>query len=155
MDKKQFELLQTSVQWVWDDHHRKTAQERRRGLHHEQGLWVGGRVKEKIKALWGSHRKEFSVVCPTACCLGGHIVIANGDQLVVDEECDERSFVTSVEHCVDEEGQVRSIQARATELAGLTVDEASTLFDGGNTAEVIVREATRIARERGHRLEVL
>lgn len=157
MDKKAFDLFQTSVQWVWDDGKRKEAgRSHGGGLHHEQGLWIGGRIVDKIKAKWGSRRTEMAVVCPTSCCLGGHIVIANGDQFVVNtEDWDAGEYVTSVEHCVDEKDQVHSIVQRAMDLVGIDADEANRLFDGGNTAEDIVDFAEDVAANYGYKLEVL
>lgn len=156
MDKKQFDLFQSGVQWVWDDNKRRQAGRPHGGnLHHVQGLWVGGRIIDRIKAKWGEHRREMDLVCPTACCLAGNILITNGDRFVVDHEWDIGEQTTSVEYCLDEKDQVHGIQNRAMEVAGLNLAEAQELFEGGNTAESIVESATRIAKEHGYELEVL
>jgi hypothetical protein len=156
VDQKQFDLFQTAIQWVWDEWHRKIRGDARQGPIHKQVVWAAGTVTDQMVPVaedetyrWG---EWVSVICPTACCVAGNIVMVHGDQFVTKQMPNE--FVAHVEMCIDDHGRVHGISDRAQGLAGLTGSEASRLFHQDNNAHSIVQIAQMIAARHGYELEV-
>jgi len=153
MNRKQFELFQTAIQWVVDEHREPTH-----SPSHLQSTWAVGRVLfDKVTAYRRKDRpKTFQVVCPTACCVAGDICLTNGDTFVVgcDEEPVRYNTAIAVDYVVDEDGKLHEIGARARSLVGITGPEANELFEGGNRVEDITRVATSIAARRDFDLDL-
>lgn len=156
MDKKQFELFQSAIQWVADEQRRKKQRDPKSGVIHEQNCWGAGKIIDWIKAhISNSPREQFAQVCPSACCLAGNIVLLNGDRMVTLDQTAVLGDFENVENCLDEEGRLHSISTRAQQLAGLTGPQATRLFAGENYADQIIEYAQEIAVKNGYELEVL
>jgi hypothetical protein len=154
MDLKQFNIFQEAIQWVVDEQRRRRADkdiyEMTGRLRHFQQEWGMGRVvAERLAA-----HPSYQMVCPTACCVAGNIVLINGDRFVVDSVLPEDSLV-AVQSCVTDKGEIVDIDDRAIEVVGLDAVEAMNLFSGGNSWRDIVHCATKIAKAHGHTLEVI
>jgi hypothetical protein len=174
VDQKQFERLQSAVQWVVDV---KRAREEGVDLtvDHVQHRWaVGNPIGDMLKARYTpaddrarqfemnqGEELEVSVICASGCCLAGDLVKANGDQFIVStKERNISEYVATgaaipVFFCMDEENTVHRIGQRAMDLIGVTTEQGDSLFKEDNTAEVIVNKATNIARKYGHELTVI
>jgi hypothetical protein len=151
MDQKQFDLFATGIQWVKDEAERDyTAQ-----VRHNQGTWGLGRIREGIRRLRkNTVQQYFTPVCPSACCLAGNIVLANGDEMVLPAEMAAGRDTSHVDYCMDAEGEVYHIRERATQVAGLTISESAWLFDACRTAESQIKHAQVIADRYGFTLDL-
>jgi hypothetical protein len=150
VDQKQFNIFQEAIQWVADEARHKAEGERSHGLKHLQAEWGMGRtVAERLVA-----HPSYRVVCATACCVAGNIVLLNGDRFVSDSALPADCTV-AVQSCVTAEGDVMDIDDRAIELAGLSEGEAAMLFGGANSWTDIVEMAIQIAKVHGFELEVI
>jgi hypothetical protein len=155
MDRKQFDLFQTAIQWVADEQRRKKQHRRKNGPSHVQSLWGSGKVVEWINTRWGGRNLTSSVVCASSCCLAGNIVHLHGDLLVELNSKVRPGNTTTVEHCLDEKGTVHTINERARALVGLTNQQASSLFASSRDAAQIIQQAQVIAARNGYELEVM
>lgn len=79
-------------------------------------------------------------VCQTACCLAGRVLANEGYKFVWEGFEARPSYVTAF-HARN--GDKVNIEQRATELLGLTYNDAGGLFDPGNSLD----ELWQIARE--------
>ena len=152
MDQKQFDLFATGIQWVKDEAERDyTAQ-----VRHNQGIWGLGRIKEGIRRLRkNSTYQYFAPVCPSACCLAGNIVLANGDEFVIPAELAAGKDTSHVDYCMDAEGEIHHIRDRAQQVAGLTGLDAQALFDANRSPEVLINMAEQIAAREGFTLDLV
>lgn len=157
MDQKQFERMQTGIQWAVDE------QRQHSNLRHYQGLWAYGIIKGPVDTnevittsnVYGT-QVQVTEVCATACCLAGNVVIAHGDRIV--EYVFENGLegrTTDANHCLDGEGNLRKIATRAKELMGLTDVEAQVLFSGDNSVDALIRTGEHIAARHGHTLTII
>jgi hypothetical protein len=152
MDQKQFERLQTAVQWVVDEEVTATP-----SLTLNMDVWGFGEVPRDTEPTKGRYDVEreavipVKVVCPSACCLAGNIVLAAGDQFVVDGQYTSGETVYA-DNCIDEKGVIHSIPQRALELIGL--DDDYEMFDGSQSAADVVEKAWNVAADRGFDLDV-
>jgi len=167
MDTKQFNDFQQVIQWVVDEARRKEAEDLAAAddvllpptdLVHNQNYWGYGKVTDtripiKPNSVFGKSVEEVQMVCPTACCVAGHVVVRHGDQMVAGVQITRDSV--SADYCVDEDGRVHSIPDRAQDLLGISSSESSTLFDGDNDADDVVDKAMDIADAYGYELTVI
>lgn len=159
MDLKQFEMFQTTIQWVLDEK-RITAAHGRHGLiWHRQSWWASGKVTDTVVQARSSTipfttSKQFKVICPSAACVAGNIVSAYGDKLVVPEGAIEECTAIA-DYCIDDEGRLHLIGDRAAALAGLSTDEAARLFAPNNSRDYVIELATEIASNHGYELELV
>jgi hypothetical protein len=155
MDIKQFAVFEQGVQWVVDEQTRRQEGEEPNGIKHVQSWWAAGeRTNKTIKRRF----ETYTVVCATACCLGGNFCLIAGDEFVagsMDIGLSSNPHYVNARWVLTAEGDVRSVSARAAELTGITDAEASRLFDGDNTPDNVIRYATEIAARYGHELQVM
>jgi hypothetical protein len=152
MDQKQFERLQTAVQWAVDEEAIATPT-----LTVNMDVWGFGEVargRGVIKAKYdeeSKHAIEVKAVCPTACCLAGNIVLAAGDEFIIDKHYYDGETVYA-DNCVDDKGIIHSIPVRALDLIGLNDDHG--MFEGSQSASDIVAKAEMVAEDYGFSLDI-
>lgn len=141
------ETLQAAVQWVVDeDRIMANDPDAERSLTHDQDLYTIGYATDQKAS-------GYRVICPTACCLAGNIVIAHGDLLIVnylDYDPGEQNLLA--DYCLDSDGRVHHVQERAAELVGIDPDPESfdqSMFDGDQNADDIRALAEATARRHG------
>lgn len=158
MNEKQFDLFQGAIQWVADEQkfHRGETDERVSNVQHQQTLWAQGPTTgEDVEATnrYGTQQRA-TVVCPTSACVAGNICVLNGDKFVIDGTAPS-GFVRSVDHVVDDEGQMHTIKRRAIDLVGITDGEAQLLFNGDNTRTAVIKRAQLVAERHGRTLNLI
>lgn len=62
--------------------------------------------------------------CDTKFCFAGHTVLQAGDKILMN------AIDGGAATCMDEEGNIHSIETRAAQLLGLDLIQANALFDG-------------------------
>jgi hypothetical protein len=149
MEQKQFDLFEQGIQWVKDE---RDHPEQRSGWQHVQSTWGWGKVMSKFGIKAKNSHQSWVPVCSSACCLAGNIVLTNGDKFVVQEGF---QGDVNVDYCLTPEGEVENIAERAKDLAGLTDYEASTLFEGSNSADFLIEYAATVAERNGYELNLL
>jgi hypothetical protein len=166
MNEKEFDRLQSAVQWVIDTHRAMRVGEKV-PLVHQQRVWGVGVVQEEtlpdpvgIAGGLTGMRSETHPVCGTGCCLAGYVVLAHGDTFAVKtgtvmDPVAEVGDTVGVTWCIDSEGEAHVIGARARELLGISEGQSRVLFDGLNEPWMIRDHAIEIAAGYGHRLEIL
>lgn len=153
VDSKQFERLQTAIQFVVDDDRldKRLKATRERSYRWEQGSWGIGRITDQTRRQRGSE-EIWNVVCPTSGCLAGTIVTQAGDQMVVPRLSKmEWGGVAMADYCMDRQGVVHSIEERAAELIG---GDPGIMFGAENKVQDLVDLATELAAENGFTLEI-
>jgi len=166
MDLKQFNLFQGAIQWAVDEDKRLNGltydTAKTSPLEHDQQMWAFGKIDKSVEPLtWeiGSDFKcQYLAICPTTGCVAGNIVLTAGEQFVVPqfasiEMMPQVPFMA--EYCWSPENGFQEIRLRAEDLAGLTHDEATDLFEGANTLDKIVELAYKIADNHGYTLELV
>lgn len=172
-DHKARELFATAIQWVIDEARDKTENPdtyytpRTPGNpFHLQSLWGHGVLGEQglvgiIRDQDGADvdRKEVTEVCATACCVAGNIILAHGDRMIVTRDyANKRAANGATEAdaswCIDSDGVIHGIPARAQELVGLSPWEEEELFQADSDVEEIVRIAGEVAGKRGWDLDL-
>jgi hypothetical protein len=166
MDEKQLDALQRAVQWVVDyqqylDSRREADRDDPPVVTHHQGYWgLGSTDGNKYEGplqfasglAWLGELKP-QLLCTSACCLAGDVVMNNGDQMIAFE--DEGVTPQSTDWCMDQQGKVHTIPTRAQELLGITSEEATWLFSGKNSRMDIVEIAKMLAKRYDHVLELV
>lgn len=158
MDRKGFERLQTAVQFAVDEDRMERAKESRSTYTWRQGYWgVGWLTNEVVHALIGGRKAKnpYRVVCPTAGCVAGTIVVQHGDKLVAETTTDKETGLVQADNCVDDAGVYWTVESRANDLLGLDDDQTCRLFSGGLGIDDVVQAASQIAKDHGYELEVV
>lgn len=157
MNRKQFDLFNTAVQWTVDEDRRKKAGLPENGMAHEQGEWGYGILSYKSKTVEVRGELGYRAICPTAGCLAGNIVVTAGDQMVGVVPKDavyENDHEIMADWCWDGK-HLHDIEIRARQLVGISPEESDPLFYAGNTVKCIVELSTVIAERHGHQLVIV
>lgn len=153
MNVKEFDRLQTAVQWAVDEARRTDLDQR--WLTHDQGKWGYGTVenREPIKAKYGLAPITMRAVCPSACCLAGNIVLAEGDTFVVPTYSSHSvGEEVNVDYCVDTKGTVYKIEDRALDLIGMEYDQQ--MFDSEQDIDDLVETVGEVVEAHGFTLDI-
>lgn len=169
MNGEQFERLRSAVQWAVDNAaYERGLAEAQPERAHNQEVWAEGKVLEERAPLPSAFHmtmgnvvplsqsgygmsEHVSVVCPSALCLAGDVVLEAGGTFVVDESLRVGSAVI-VDDAIMPDGRFGRVVAFARDLLGLDLDEGADLFDSDNRIGDILYFATRSAAESGHDL---
>lgn len=168
MDVKQFNLLQTTMQFAQDELREAWAENRDSSFdmddwfdYTDETLLADAfanktkttHVGRKGEALWALPTLAAGT-CGTSACLAGTAVLLNGeDQVLV---MPQNSIVDLV---LLKDGRTMAFQDRGRALLGLTHADADDLFfrsaDTEEEWNALVERATKIAARHGHTLELI
>jgi|SRR5262245_6635469 len=168
MDQKGFELFQSAVQWILDEKRATENRTKHDPIWHKQQFWATGELTDEEitvdqvgqQYLLSWHLTQMRVVCPSSACLAGNIVVIHGDKMVADQYSvrygeQYSNGLVSADFCVNDKNQLFTIGTRAQQLIGITSQEASDLFRGGNSRKKVIEMATEIAKGYGFELELV
>lgn len=165
MNQKQFDLFQSAIQWVFDEQRASDRHTKHSPIWHRQGLWGMGTVTDQVitaksiqldKEEKQTYQRSYQVMCTSAACVAGNIVLINGDQMVAVANPEvSPGLIAYAEYCIDDQRTVHSIGDRAQRLTGISPAEAGALFGGGLSRPDVISVATRIATHHGYQLELV
>jgi|SRR5262245_32908516 len=153
MDKKQFELFQEAVQWVLDEKRASEKGRKHNRIWHKQKFWGQGEVTDESVTQVGTSL-TMSVVCPSAACLAGNVVLLHGDRMVALVNHGRPGDVVQADYCADDKDRVYMIGTRARQLLGITSEEAA-IFGGDHSRRLVIEMAKEIAENHGYKMELI
>lgn len=156
MNVIQFQRLQDAVQWAADVHDTPPKE----GVTWEQGTWFNGALDGIAPGLGGGEEFHYvDVVCDSACCIAGNVVLNEGDKFVVPSYAigafQKQGEEISAEYCLSKDGEYDTIGNRARELLGIESRESNMLFSGESDIDMVIEIASDIARDYGHDLNII
>lgn len=153
MDSTQFKRLEAAVQWAVDVHDNPPKE----GVRWEQSHWMEGALDGLVPNKSDMHFVD--VVCDSSCCIAGNVVLNAGDKFVVPEwnigSAYSQGSTIQADYCLNQDGELESINTRARELLGITLGQSNALFAGENGIDEVINIAWGIANGYGFNLNII